>query len=537
MNANPPTALRNTLGRRLLMTLSVVLFFTLTCALIGYWSLISVNRATEVALQDNVSTERLVADAYRLQAINIERFKAMALSSEPDVAEILKADVQSTQQAYENLLKQLVQRSSTNSDKELLGRINGSGKDFQGAVTELIAARDSGLTERIRKVFAERFQPSAAALLQALANLATAQHQQIDAQAQHITELSLSARLALAVFSLCALLAGSALTWWLVRSISRPIRLASETADRVSKLDLRREIQGHERDEAGQMLLSLSAMQQALRNLVLQVRQSAQSVRLAASEIATGNGDLSQRTEDTASSLQQTAAALEQVTHNLHHSTQSATQAEQMANNAALVAVQGGQVVGQVVSTMQDINQSSRRVVDIIGVIDAIAFQTNILALNAAVEAARAGEAGRGFAVVAAEVRQLATRSAAAAKEIKQLIAASVERVEAGTQLVDNAGQTMQRIVDAIQDVATTIAEISQATHAQTRDIGQINTAVSRLDQMTQQNSALVEESAAASEGLSHQAQVLASLISQFVLPEGHTQVESTQTYQQLLSA
>ena len=290
----------------------------------------------------------------------------------------------------------------------------------------------------------------------------------------------------------------------------------------MSSLDLRENIEGHNRDEAGQLLLSLNTMQEALRTLVMQVRQSAQSVRLAAHEIAQGNADLSERTEGTASSLQQTAAALEQVTQRLHQSTETAARAEHMASQASAVATEGGNAMAQVVHTMQNIQQSSRKVEEVTGVIDSIAFQTNILALNAAVEAARAGEQGRGFAVVAAEVRQLAMRAGEAAREIKGLIATSAQNVETGTALVNGAGHTMGQIVESIRNVASMISDISTTTLSQTRDINDINTAVARLDQMTQQNSALVEESAAASEGLRHQANELTHLISQFVLPEQH---------------
>ncbi len=478
--------------------------------------------ATRQAIENNVATERLVADAYRLQAINAERYKAMALSSEPEVGEILSADIERTQTHYRELMDQLATRLQTPAEQALLTGTHDKAQDFQAAVKELVAARDFGLTERIRKVFAERFEPSAAALLGSLQQLAQSQRDAIDAAGAQIAQSSQRAQVALTLFCATALLLGSVLTWWLVRSISRPIGTANATAQRVSSLDLRENIEGHNRDEAGQLLLSLNTMQQALRTLVMQVRQSAQSVRLAAHEIAQGNADLSERTEGTASSLQQTAAALEQVTQRLHQSTETAARAEHMASQASAVATEGGNAMAQVVHTMQNIQQSSRKVEEVTGVIDSIAFQTNILALNAAVEAARAGEQGRGFAVVAAEVRQLAMRAGEAAREIKGLIATSAQNVETGTALVNGAGHTMGQIVDSIRNVAGMISDISTTTLSQTRDINDINTAVARLDQMTQQNSALVEESAAASEGLRHQANELTHLISQFVLPPQH---------------
>ena len=518
----PAPRATNILGRRLLATFVAVLLLTLAGSAIGVWSLRSVDAATRQAIENNVATERLVADAYRLQAINAERYKAMALSSEPEVGEILSADIERTQTHYRELMDQLATRLQTPAEQALLTGTHDKAQDFQAAVKELVAARDFGLTERIRKVFTERFEPSAAALLGSLQQLAQSQRDAIDAAGAQIAQSSQRAQVALTLFCATALLLGSVLTWWLVRSISRPIGTANATAQRVSSLDLRENIEGHNRDEAGQLLLSLNTMQQALRTLVMQVRQSAQSVRLAAHEIAQGNADLSERTEGTASSLQQTAAALEQVTQRLHQSTETAARAEHMASQASAVATEGGNAMAQVVRTMQNIQQSSRKVEEVTGVIDSIAFQTNILALNAAVEAARAGEQGRGFAVVAAEVRQLAMRAGEAAREIKGLIATSAQNVETGTALVNGAGHTMDLIVESIRNVASMISDISTTTLSQTRDINDINTAVARLDQMTQQNSALVEESAAASEGLRHQANELTHLISQFVLPPQH---------------
>ena len=518
----PAPRATNILGRRLLATFVTVLLLTLAGSAIGVWSLRSVDAATRQAIENNVATERLVADAYRLQAINTERYKAMALSSEPEVGEILSADIERTQTHYRELMDQLATRLQTPAEQALLTGTHDKAQDFQAAVKELVTARDFGLTERIRKVFTERFEPSAAALLGSLQQLAQSQRDAIDAAGAQIAQSSQRAQVALTLFCATALLLGSVLTWWLVRSISRPIGAANATAQRVSSLDLRENIEGHNRDEAGQLLLSLNTMQEALRTLVMQVRQSAQSVRLAAHEIAQGNADLSERTEGTASSLQQTAAALEQVTQRLHQSTETAARAEHMASQASAVATEGGNAMAQVVHTMQNIQQSSRKVEEVTGVIDSIAFQTNILALNAAVEAARAGEQGRGFAVVAAEVRQLAMRAGEAAREIKGLIATSAQNVETGTALVNGAGHTMGQIVESIRNVASMISDISTTTLSQTRDINDINTAVARLDQMTQQNSALVEESAAASEGLRHQANELTHLISQFVLPPQH---------------
>jgi methyl-accepting chemotaxis protein len=258
-----------------------------------------------------------------------------------------------------------------------------------------------------------------------------------------------------------------------------------------------------------------------LQKLVVDVKTSVDSISTASKEIASGNTDLSQRTEEQASSLEETAASMEELTATVKQNADNAKQANQLANNASTVAIKGGGVVQQVVGTMSAINESSRKIVDIISVIDGIAFQTNILALNAAVEAARAGEQGRGFAVVAAEVRNLAQRSAAAAKEIKTLIGDSVEKVEVGTKLVDDAGKTMEEIVNAVKRVTDIMAEISAASNEQSQGIEQVNQAITQMDEVTQQNAALVEEAAAAAESLEEEAQSLAHAVIVFKLSEG----------------
>ena len=310
------------------------------------------------------------------------------------------------------------------------------------------------------------------------------------------------------------------MAWIVTRSITRPIGTAVQVARAVAAGDLRSEIRVETRDEAGQLLQALKEMNDGLVRIVMEVRQGSDSIATGSNQIASGNLDLSQRTDEQASNLQQTAASMEQLTGTVRTNAATARSASDVADSACRVATKGGEVVDQVVRTMGEIEQASRKIADITGVIDGIAFQTNILALNAAVEAARAGEQGRGLAVVATEVRALAQRSAQAAREIKGLIGDSVGKVRDGSELVDSAGRTMGEIVAQVRNVNEMLSQISRATAEQTDGIGQVNDAVSQLDQVTQQNAALVEESAAAAESLKSQAARLVSAVAVFRLGE-----------------
>jgi methyl-accepting chemotaxis protein len=364
---------------------------------------------------------------------------------------------------------------------------------------------------------------------EAVRRLSAYQKRVFDDAKGHVAEVADSGRLLLAGVGLLAVLLGAALAWWLTRSITVPLRSAVALANAVAQGDLSTRVAASSSDEAGELMAALNTMSDKLNALVTQVRGGADSISTAAIEVAAGNLDLSSRTEQQAGALEESASALEQLTGTVRNNADNARLGSELAASASSVAVRGGAVVGQVVATMGEIDDSARKIVDIISVIDGIAFQTNILALNAAVEAARAGEQGRGFAVVAGEVRTLAQRSATAAKEIKALIDTSVEKVGNGTRLVGEAGATMQDVVASVRRVTDIMGEISAASREQSIGIEQVNGAIAQMDQVTQQNAALVEEAAAATEAMQEQAHSLAQAVSVFKLDApAHAHMHST---------
>jgi methyl-accepting chemotaxis protein len=376
----------------------------------------------------------------------------------------------------------------------------------------------AGKTEDAVAIYKTKISPLAPKFFDPLGKLMDLQVAMSKEDIGNATKANGTTKTIIAIVTLVALLLAAVLAVLITRSVTHPIAEAVEFARTIAQGDLTARMAHESHDELGELVKSLEHMQSNLVNVVRNVRQGSEGVATASSEIAEGNHDLSARTEQQASALEQTSASMEELGATVKQNADSARSANQLAMNASTVAVQGGEVVSQVVETMKGINESSRKISDIISVIDGIAFQTNILALNAAVEAARAGEQGRGFAVVASEVRSLAGRSAEAAKEIKSLINASVERVEQGTALVDKAGVTMTEVVSSIRRVTDIMGEISAASNEQALGVAQVGEAVTHMDQATQQNAALVEQMAAAASSLKSQADDLVHVVDAFKL-------------------
>ena len=397
-----------------------------------------------------------------------------------------------------------------------LQKVHAERQVFEPLQRETAELAGSGQVFEAKDVLIEKMHPAQLKYFAAMDTLLQQQQAQLT-QATETNESAANAMRSMLVSTTVVVLGiGAVLGWWIIRSISLPLRQAVRVARSVAAGNLHEPIEASGANEVGQLLLALSEMQGALARVVSEVRTGSQHVSNASAEIAQGNMDLSNRTESQAGALQQTNAAMHELHDAVVHNADNAQSANTLAHQASDVAQRGGTVVNQVVQTMRGINESSRKIADIIGVIDSIAFQTNILALNAAVEAARAGEQGRGFAVVASEVRALAGRSAEAAREIKELITASVERVETGSTLVDKAGETMQEVVTAIAHVTQLMGEISAASAEQRSGVAQISEAIGQMDRVTQQNAALVEEIAAAASSLRSQAHDLVGSVAVF---------------------
>ncbi|WP_229223892.1 methyl-accepting chemotaxis protein [Duganella sp. sic0402] len=508
-------------GTRLSLGFGLVLFLLLLVAMLGVFNMSTIHAKLERIVNENaVKTELVNEMSESVHIVARVSRSVVLLNQEPAIrAEMEK--VAKARASYNAALDQLATMPATAKGIDIRARIvelQKTARPFNDRVFELaLANQDAEATEVLMK----QAGPATQGWQDAMDEYAALQKSTNEADAADATSAYQRARVLMLVLSGLAIAVGAAAAMMIARGLLRQLGgepdYAAEIAGRIAAGDLTVVVSTDSNDSKS-MLHAMKMMRDALARIVAEVRTGTETIASASTQIASGNQDLSARTEQQASSLEETASSMEELTSAVRANNDNARQANQLAQSASAVAQQGGSVVAQVVDTMSAINDSSRKIVDIISVIDGIAFQTNILALNAAVEAARAGEQGRGFAVVASEVRTLAQRSATAAKEIKELIGASVEKVEIGSKLVEQAGQTMGEVVASVQRVTAIMADISTAGDEQSAGIEQINQAVSEMDTVTQQNAALVEEAAAAAEAMQNQAANLERVVSVFQL-------------------
>jgi methyl-accepting chemotaxis protein len=510
------------IGKRLGAGFSLVIALAVLIAVAGIWRLNTVADATSAMMAAPLAKERLMSEWHTQTFAAVRRTAAIVKSNDPSLVEFFKTDGAKTSGRTTELIKQIEPLLEGEKEHALFDHINALRKAYTAAKDKAIKLRGAGDADGADRILNQEYVPAADAYEGALADLVKMQQQRIDAIAADIKADNHGSVRMIVLLTAVVVALGALCSSLLTRGIVLPIRQAVGVAEQVAAGDLTQHIETRSNDETGALLRALRHMNDSLVGIVSQVRGGTDTIATASREISAGNLDLSARTEQQAGSLEETAASMEELTTTVRQNADNARQANQLAITASEIATQGGAVVGEVVTTMGEINDSAKRIVDIIGVIDGIAFQTNILALNAAVEAARAGEQGRGFAVVASEVRNLAQRSAAAAREIKELITASVAKVDTGARLVDQAGATMEQVVTSIRRVTDIMGEITSASHEQTGGIEQVNSAIGQMDQVTQQNAALVEEAAAAAASMQDQAAKLAEVVSVFRLEQAH---------------
>jgi len=504
------------IAKRLGVGFALVLGLTLVIAAASVWRLNGIADATRAMMAVPLAKERMLTEWHMQTFAAVRRTAAIVKSTDPSLVAFFKADGEKTATRSTELVKQIEPLLEGKEEHALFDRIVELRKAYTDSKVKAIKARAAGDAESAERILNQEYIPTSDAYEGKQAELVKMQQDHIDAIARDIDNANRNSARMIVVLAGVAVLFGAICSWLLARAIVDPIRRAVDVAEKVAAGDLTQQIEVAGTGETAALLRSLRHMNDGLVAIVSQVRSGTDTIATASAEISAGNMDLSSRTEQQAGSLGTTASTVEQLTGTVRQNADNARQASQLSIAASEIATQGGAVVDQVVQTMGAINDSSKKIVDIISVIDGIAFQTNILALNAAVEAARAGEQGRGFAVVAGEVRTLAQRSAAAAKEIKQLIVDSVGKVEDGTKLVDQAGATMSEVVDSIRKVSDIVAEIASASGEQSTGIEQVNRAIADMDSSTQHNAALVEESAAAATALRDQADKLAEVVSLF---------------------
>jgi methyl-accepting chemotaxis protein len=506
------------IGTRLTLAFALILILATIATASALFAARAGAQATEEMMAVPLTKERLVSSWNTMTYSAIARTSLIARSTDTSLGTVFAKTIADSVTTSTELIKQIEPLLTSEEEKAKLATVKSLRAKYQALKVQVMDAKKAGDAATAERLYTEGFDPAAQAYSAALQDLLALQRQTIDHMTVAIrADFEQRARLSLLLNGLMLVL-GALAAVAITRSITRPLKDAVRVAEAVAGGDLSGEFDSQRRDEVGDLMGALHTMNDGLAKVVSEVQHGTRAIAGASTEIASGNLDLSARTEQQAGALEETASSMEELTSTVRQNAESATQANRLAQDASTVAVRGGQIVGQVVDTMGAIDTASRKIVDIIGVIDGIAFQTNILALNAAVEAARAGEQGRGFAVVASEVRNLAQRSATAAKEIKGLIGDSVAQVNTGTSLVQQAGATIGEVVASVARVTDIMAEITAASREQSIGIDQVNEAILQMDQTTQQNAALVEEAAAAAASMQDQSAHLEQLVSHFRL-------------------
>jgi methyl-accepting chemotaxis protein len=525
------------IATRLGMAFTTVLLLTFALMAVAVMRLQQVGDATaEMDLAKNKAD--LAQLWYSGNLINDAMTEARLRADDAQDTKLIDDKMKAKSAEITKVKEKLAEMIGGEEGKRILGQIADARVGYIEVRKQVFTLRDGGQSmQQVSALIESKMKPALQAYDAKVAELAAHQARLFDGAKDRVEQAVASSRTILVAVGSAALVVGALLAYFLSRSITDPLREAVEVARTVAAGDLSRKVEVHSRDETGQLMEALKSMTDNLNRIVARVRASTDTIATASAQIAAGNQDLSARTEQQAGALEETASSMEELTSTVQQNADNAHQGNQLAASASEIASQGGSAVSQVVETMSGINDSAHKIKDIIAVIDSIAFQTNILALNAAVEAARAGEQGRGFAVVAAEVRSLAQRSATAAKEIKTLIDDSVEKVEAGSRLVNQAGATIQEVVRGVKQVAGIMSEIASASKEQSDGIEQVNQAIGQMDQVTQQNAALVEEAAAAAASMREQAACLAEAVGIFKLDGQGPGQESFVTGHQVVAA
>ncbi|RYF17840.1 MAG: HAMP domain-containing protein [Comamonadaceae bacterium] len=507
---------------RLAITFAALILLLAGTAGIGAWRLAQLSAISNDLASVHLRLERLVGEWLSHTRSNAVRATVLTHSDDPELRRLLTPAMEATTKRISSLQQELEGLLDTPDARKLFAEVGARRAAYLESRKAVLELKKGGDTQGALRMMEGNMLPAIdryVGSIQAMSEHFTAE---VGREAQAASASATTGRNMVLGLAAGGVLLALLAAWLITRSITGSVNEAVAAARRVADGDLTVRITSHSRDEMGQLLRALGDMGERLRGLVREVAEGARTVADSSAQIAQGNTDLSQRTEEQASTLEETASSMEELTSTVAQNADNARQANELAHTASAVAREGGAAVGQVVDTMNGISAASRKIAEITGVIDGIAFQTNILALNAAVEAARAGDQGRGFAVVASEVRSLAQRSAQAAKEIKTLIADSAARVEAGTQQVAQAGEKMERIVASVERVNELVSEIAAASQEQSSGIEQVNTAITQMEQVVQQNASLVEEAAAATQSMKDQAGSLLHAVSRFRIGDTH---------------